>query len=123
MQTNSLVLIIVVAVIGGAWTERETIKKHWQEQFQPQSSEKSSQTTVYTWKDSEGTVHYSKNADDKKAKETVIDTRKISRLEPLPVPKQAEKKEDKLLIMEMREELIRNRDKMQAAKEKQIMGE
>lgn len=121
MQTHSLVLIIVAIAMGGAWMERETVKKYWQKQFNPQME--STQTTVYTWKDSEGTMHYSNNADDKKAKEMVIDTRKISRLEPLPPPKEAAKEKDKLLIMEMREELIRNRDKMQKAKEKQIMGE
>mgnify|MGYP000272943776 CR=1 FL=1 len=122
MQTNSLALIIVVVAIGGAWTERETIKKYWQTQFQ-QSSEKSSQTTVYTWKDSEGTVHYSKNADDKQAKETIIDTRKISRLEPLPVAKKAEKEKNQSFVMDIRDENERTRKIMQAAKDKQMMGE
>ena len=121
MQTNSVVLIIIAVVMAGAWMERETVKKYWQTKFHPQ--EKSSQTIVYTWKDSDGTIHYSNSADDKKAKELIVDTSKISRLEPLPPPKEAEKENDKLLIMEMREELIRNRDKMQKAKEKQIMDE
>jgi hypothetical protein len=121
MQTNSLVLIIIVVLVGGAWMEREKVKKYWQAQFHPQTE--TPQTTVYTWKDSEGTIHYASHADDKKAKEMVVDTRKISRLEPLPPPKETKKEQDKLLIMEMREELIRNRDKMQKAKEKQIMDE
>jgi hypothetical protein len=121
MQTNNLVLIIIAVVMGGAWMERETVKKYWQKQFHPQAE--SSQVTVYTWKDSDGTIHYSNSADDKKAKELIVDTSKISRLEPLPPPKEAAKEKDKLLILEMREELIRNRDKMQAAKEKQIMDE
>jgi hypothetical protein len=107
--------------MGGAWMERETVKKYWQTHVHPQ--EESSQTIVYTWKDSDGTVHYSSSADDKKAKEMVVDTRKISRLEPLPPPKKSEKEEDKLLIMEMREELVRNRRKMNDAKEKQTMDE
>ena len=121
MQSNSLVLIIVAVVVGGAWMERETVKKFWQTSFQHQ--EQSSQTIVYTWKDSDGTVHYSSSVDDKKAKEMVVDTRKISPLEPLPSPKKSEKEEGKLLIMEMREELVRNRDKMHKAKEQQVMGE
>lgn len=123
MQINNLALIIIAVVGGGAWMERETIKKHWQHHFDPQSQKESLQASVYTWKDDDGTVHYSNHADSKKAKETIIDTRKISRLEPLPPPKETKKEQDKLLIMEMREELIRNRDKMQQAKEKQILGE
>ena len=89
MQTNSLVLIIIVVLVGGAWMEREKVKKYWQAQFHPQTE--TPQTTVYTWKDSEGTIHYASHADDKKAKEMVVDTSKISRLEPLPPPKKRKK--------------------------------
>ena len=83
MQSNNLVIFVVMsAIIGGAWMERDTLKKYWDSYVNPPSQ--ASQTTVYTWKDSEGTVHYSSHADDKHAKETIVDTRKISRLEPLP---------------------------------------
>ncbi len=121
MQINSVVIIAIVAAVGGAWMERETLKKYWQQQFPSQIE--ATQTQIYSWKDSDGTMHYSSHADDKRAKEMTIDTARISRLEPLPAKKEETKKEAKLMIMEMREGLERNRNKMQQAREKQVMGE
>ena len=121
MQTNSLVMLIVVgAAVGGAWTERESLKKYWDARVNPPVQ--APPTTVYMWKDSEGTVHYSSHADDKHAKEMVVDTRKITRLEPLP-EKQIDKKKDQSFVMDLHDENERTRKIIQAAKEKQIMGE
>ena len=121
MQTNSLVMLVVVGVVvGGAWTERETLKKHWDAYVNPPVQ--APPTTVYMWKDSEGTVHYSGHADDKHAKKTVVDTSKITRLEPLP-EKQVDKKKDQSFVMDIRDENERTRKIIQAAKDKQVMGE
>lgn len=122
MQINGVIIIVIVAALAGAWLERDTLKKHWQQQFPSQQIE-ASQTQVYSWKDSDGTMHYSSHADDKRAKEMTVDTARITRLEPLPPKKDAAKEQGKLMIMEMREELERNRDKMQQAREKQVMNE
>jgi hypothetical protein len=120
MQSNSLVMLIVVgAVIGGAWTERETLKKYWDAHVNPPVQ--APPTTVYMWKDGEGTVHYSSHADDKHAKEMVVDTRKITRLEPLPKP--IDKKKDQSFVMDIRDENERTRKIIQAAKDKQTMPE
>lgn len=122
MQSNNLVIFVVMsAIIGGAWMERDTLKKYWDSYVNPPSQ--ASQTTVYTWKDSEGTVHYSSHADDKHATETIVDTRKISRLEPLPPSRNTEKKKDQSFVMDIRDENERTRKIIQAAKDKKVMGE
>ena len=122
MQSNNLVIFVVMsAIIGGAWMERDTLKKYWDSYVNPPSQ--ASQTTVYTWKDSEGTVHYSSHADDKHAKETIVDTRKISRLEPLPPSRNTEKKKDQSFVMDIRDENERTRKIIHAAKDKKVMGE
>jgi hypothetical protein len=122
MQTNSLVMLIVVsAAVGGAWTERESLKKYWDAHVNP--PEQAPPTTVYMWKDSEGTVHYSSHADDKHAKEMVVDTSKITRLEPLPPSKNTKKEKDQSFVMDIRDENERTRKIIQAAKDKQTMPE
>ncbi len=121
MQINGVVIIVIVAVMGGTWLERETVKKYWQQQFPSQTA--TTQTQVYAWKDSDGTVHYSSHADDKRAKEMTVDTARITRLEPLPPKKDETKEKGKLMIVEVREEMERNRDKMQQARERQVMAE
>jgi len=67
-------------------------------------------------------VHYSTTPEHKNATQTIVDTGKISRLEPLP-QKQEAPKEEKLLLHEVREDMIQNRNKMQEAREKQMMQE
>lgn len=119
-MNKQIVTILLIGAVFWGWTERVVIKAQWQKYTQQQIPE-ATQTTVYTWKDSQGTVHYSTSPDHKNAKQTVIDTAKITRLEPLPEPKEDKKSQDKLLILEVREELERNRDIIQAEKERRIM--
>lgn len=120
MQSNNFVILVVMgAAIAGAWMERDALKKYWDSHVNPQPQ--ASQTTIYTWKDSEGIIHYSTHADDKHAKEMVVDTSKITRLEPLPKP--IDKKKDQSFVMDIREETERTRKVIQAAKDKQTMGE
>jgi hypothetical protein len=112
--------VIAVVVMGGlAWWQQDTLKQHWQK-LRPSSAPVATQTTVYTWTDKNGTVHYSNTPDNKNAKTSTVDTGKISRLEPLP-QKETNKQENKLLLEEVREEMIQNRNKMQDAREKQLM--
>lgn len=119
-MNKQIVTILLMGAVFWGWTERAALKAQWQKYTQQQASE-ATQTTVYTWKDSQGTVHYSARPEHKNAKQTVIDTAKINRLEPLPEPKETKNSQDKLLLLEVREELERNRDIMQAEKERRIM--
>lgn len=122
MQSNSFVILVVIgAAITGAWMERDALKKYWDSHVNPQPQ--ATQTTIYTWKDSEGIIHYSTHADDKHAKEMVVDTNKITPLEPLPPSKNTKKEKDQSFVMDIRDENERTRKIIQAAKDKQIMGE
>lgn len=121
MANNINILLISVVVVGAlAWTNQDKLKEQWQK-MRPTSAPVASQTTVYTWKDKDGTIHYSNTPDSQKASTTMVDTGKISRLEPLPQSKQTTKQEDKLLLEKVREDMIKTRDKMQEAREKQMM--
>lgn len=119
MSQKIVVIVLVGAAIMG-WVEREKIKAQWH-QYNTHKTPQATPTALYTWTDKEGTVHYSTTPDHKNAKLTSVDTGKISRLEPLPEPKKAAQEEDKLLLLQMREELIHNRNKMQAEKERRVM--
>lgn len=120
MAQKTNLLITMVIIVGLAWWQEDKLKQQWHKLY-PTSAPVATQTTVYTWKDKDGTIHYSNTPDHQQATATMVDTNKINRLEPLPVKEQP--KQDKLLIMEMREELARNRDKMQAAREQQMMND
>ncbi|MBH1971570.1 MAG: DUF4124 domain-containing protein [Moraxellaceae bacterium] len=122
MQSNSLVIVVVMsAIIGGAWMERDALKKYWDNHVNPPSQ--ASQTTLYTWKDSEGTIHFSSHADDKHAKEVVVDTNKITPIESPPPSKKLEKEKNQSFVMDIRDENERTRKIIQAAKDKQTMPE
>ena len=114
-----MVVIMLVAAAAFAWIQQDTLKKQWYKYFKSQPN--ATQTAVYTWKDEDGTIHFSATPDSKNAKLSTIDTSKITRLEPLPEPPKTEAKEDKLLLIKMREELEANRNKMQEEKERRVM--
>lgn len=118
-MSSKIVVIMLVGAAIFAWTEQDALKKQWQKYFKSQPS--AAQTDVYTWKDEDGTIHFSSTPDNKNAKLSTIDTSKITRLEPLPEPPKKEAKEDKLLLIKMREELEANRNKMQEEKERRVM--
>lgn len=121
MANNINVALISVMIVGAlAWTNQDKLKEQWQK-LRPTSTPVATQTTVYTWKDKDGTIHYSNTPDSQKASTTMVDTGKISRLEPLPEPKKAAKHDDKLVLEKVREDMIKTRDKMQEAREKQMM--
>ena len=120
MASGMNTLMVSVVIIGGlAWFQQDTLKAQWQKLYPPPAPV-ATQTTVYTWKDKDGTVHYSNTPDHQSATQTIIDTKKIARLEPIP-EKQPDTPKDKLLITEVKEKMIQTRNKMQEAKEKQIM--
>jgi hypothetical protein len=126
MRVSSLVILVILGAAASAWTERQTLMKYWHAHMdEPQQA---SVTSVYTWKDSDGTVHFSSHADDKKAKEMVVDTRHITRLDPIAPKEDKDNKDNKeqkaqLLLNKVREEMEQKRQQMQEAKEKKIMGE
>ena len=116
------IVVVLLLIVGMAWMEQDWFKTQWQKYTQKSIVPQSTQSTLYTWKDKDGTVHFSATPDNKNAKLTTVDTSKISRLEPLPAEqKQQEPKQDKLLLLQMREELEHNRNVMQAEKERRIM--
>ena len=123
MAVADKVIVSVVFFLGLAWWQKDQLTAQWQK-FHSSSTPVpvATQTTVYTWKDKEGTVHYSNTPNSHAAKTTIVDTSKISRLEPLP-QKQEAPKEEKLLLHEVREDMIQNRNKMQETREKQMMQE
>ena len=80
MASSMNTLMVSVMVIGGlAWFQQDKLKTQWQK-LSPPPAPVATQTTVYTWKDKDGTVHYSNTPDNHSAKQTTVDTRKISRL-------------------------------------------
>ncbi len=117
------IVVVLLLIVGMAWMEQDWLKTQWQKYTQKSIVPQSTQSTLYTWKDKDGTVHFSATPDHKDAKQTMVDTGKISRLEPIPEPSKQEptKQEDKLLLLQMREELEHNRNVMQAEKERRIM--
>ena len=116
---SKMVVIMLVAAAAFAWIQQDTLKKQWYKYFKSQPN--ATQTAVYTWKDEDGTIHFSATPDNKNAKLSTVDTGKITRLEPLPEPQKVQPKEDKLLLLKMREELEANRNKMQEEKERRVM--
>lgn len=116
------IVVILLLIAGVAWMEQDWLKTQWQKYTSKINAPQNTQNNLYTWKDEDGTVHFSATPDNKNAKLTTVDTSKISRLEPLPAEqKQQEPKQDKLLLLQMREELEHNRNVMQAEKERRIM--
>jgi hypothetical protein len=114
--------IVVIMLVGRqifAWTQQDALKKQWQKYFKSQPN--ATQTAVYTWKDEDGTVHFSATPDHKNARLSIVDASKINSLEPLPEPQKAQAQEDKLLLLEVRDELEANRNKMQEEKERRVM--
>lgn len=116
---------IIIPVLCGVaflgWTERDMLKTQWQKYTQKTESSHAAQSALYTWKDKNGTVHFSATPDHKNATLTTVDTSKISRLEPLPQSNTAQTKQDKLLLLEVRDELKDNVHKMQQEKERRVM--
>ena len=118
-MSSKIVVIVLAGVAIGAWIQQDVLKKQWQKYVKNEPS--TTQTELYTWKDADGTVHFSATPDHKNATLSMIDTRKITRLEPLPEPKKVQAKDDKLLLLKMRDELEANRNKMQEEKERRVM--
>ena len=128
MAVADKVIVSVVFFLGLAWWQKDQLTAQWQK-FHSSSTPVpvATQTTVYTWKDKEGTVHYSNTPNSHAAKTTIVDTSKISRLEPLPQKQENQKEEpkqsEKLLLTEVREDMIQKRNQMQEAREKQLQQE
>lgn len=80
--------MIVVALAASAyagWEERARLQGWWQAWHAPHSTPAPTRTTVYGWKDKDGVMHYSSTPDPQhKTRAYVIDTGKITPLEPLP---------------------------------------
>lgn len=121
MAVGDKIVVGMLVIAGLAWWQQDNLKKQWQK-MQTTPAPIATKTEVYTWKDKDGTVHYSTTPEHKNATQTIVDTGKISRLEPLP-QKQDAPKQEKLLLHEVREEMIQNRNKMQETREKQMMQE
>ena len=116
MASGMNTLMVSVVIIGGlAWFQQDTLKAQWHKLY-PSPAPVATQTTVYTWKDKDGTVHYSNTPDDPKATVKVIDTARTTPLEPIP-EKPAPKADNKLLLTKVREELQQSRNQMHKEKE------
>jgi hypothetical protein len=118
-MSSKIVVIVLAGIAIGAWTQQDTLKKQWQKYVKNEPS--ITKTELYTWKDADGTVHFSATPDHKNARLSIVDASKINSLEPLPEPKKAQAQEDKLLLLEVRDELEANRNKMQEEKERRVM--
>ena len=128
MAVAHKVIMSIVGVLGVLWWQKDPLIAQWQKfHSAPTSAPVATQTTVYTWKDKKGITYYSKTPDNDAAKKTIVDTSKISRLEPLPEKQKGEKvepqKKEKLLLTEVREDMTQKRNQMQEAREKQLMQE
>jgi hypothetical protein len=121
MAVGDKIVVGMLVIAGLAWWQQDNLKKQWQNLHQTPKPV-ATKTAIYTWKDKDETVHYSTMPEHKNATQIIIDTGKISRLEPLP-QKQEVPKEEKLLLQEVREDMIQNRNKILKAREKHIVQE
>lgn len=114
---------LVAGSTMGAWLGRESLVGLWHGYVQPPTP---AQTPIYGWQDQNADWHFSSTRDDKKAQLIMIDTGKITPIKPPPLapPKvEANQLPNPLDIKGIREDMIRQQQLIQAAKERQILDE
>lgn len=117
-----MLLLLVVAVPAcAAYHYRDYLRGRWE--ATTAGSAINPNTVVYAWTDEKGTVHYDESASaSKKGKAIVIDTSRITRLEPLKEPPKADKPAGSQMLRDMRREMQEDQQKMRDNMIEQAMG-
>lgn len=69
MAVGDKIVVGMLVIAGLAWWQQDNLKKQWQK-MQTTPAPIATKTEVYTWKDKDGTVHYSTTPEHKNATQT-----------------------------------------------------